>query len=334
MDKLISERQKVEMFKSHKSRFARPLIIGFVLFAGCLLIAPFSQGAEQSAAPRTSWSQTVPPAKENNPQEDILAAEKRFEEAQKEFNHGNAAASAQTQPRVQTPRQTPKRSSAVQRRADSNIQVYNGSPETGYAGTWTDPVTGDTVTSVIAPTPRTTTSQMQNYPIIIEPQVSGAGWYGYDSSGSQQDWPQWPGHPGDNGYPPSPAPAPAPSFPPSNQPGPAYGPFPGYVPNNPVPPFSPGYRPLRPGSAAWPGNGGLPPQPPSNNPGWPPSYQPAPPNAWQPNSPGTPGWVPPSYQPAPPNAWQPNKPPSGWRPGGGFRPVRPIMVPGANPQPR
>lgn len=330
---------------------------GACIALALLLSCPaMSWAAEQAGGVRSSASQAAP-INESNPQEALLAAEKRFEEAEKDFNKGASQADPATGSGSSISRTTP--GSGIQTNStrpyyeDPRIQAYQGSPETGYAGTWSDPATGDIITSVIAPSPQYSNGQAQNYPIVIEPQVYGTGWSGSDTSSSgssswqggwQNDSPQWPGHPGDNGYPPPPPP------PPASNPGlsgyPSYGPFPGYVPNNPVPPFPTGHRPLRPtagpgmmpnpggpGPSGMPGQPGYPGVPPTT--GWPPSYQPAPPNAWQPNAPGTPGWVPPSNQPAPPNAWQPKpqRPPSGWRPGGGFQPIHPIQVPGAQPFP-
>lgn len=318
-----------------------PILAGAVLFV-CGQFEPAMGAAESS--PRQSWSRTPPPIDESNPQAALLAAEKRFEEAQKSFNQQAPAPSQEARQNAEARRPLPQSNSTMPGAYDDpRISAYQGSPETGYSGTWTDPATGDIITSVIAPAPQQAYGQMQNYPIIIEPQVSGMSWDGSSSSqwqpgsnsGWQSGWPQWPGHPGDNGYPPPPPPANMPGM----MPSPGMGQLPGYIPNNPLPPFAPGYRPLRPGQGmpvqgGAPFPGAQPGMPPAGNSGWPPSYQPAPPNAWQPNAPGTPGWVPPSYQPAPPNAWQPGRPPSGWRPGGGFRPVRPIIVPGSNPGPR
>lgn len=334
-----------------------------------------AMAASPEATPQASWSQSPPPLDEANPQAAILAAEKRFQEAEKDFSkaedaeakaalsgaasvpaQANANQKASSTGNAQKSAQAPSAASApktpaapAQPQVDPREQAMQGSPETGYAGTWKDPATGDIITSVIAPTQQPEYNQSQNYPIIIEPQVSGSDWSSANNSW-QPGWPQWPSYGGDNGYPVSP---PMPQQRP--MPMPPMWRNPGMLPNNPPPPFPPGYRPLRPNGPGmgWqpgppppnpnfpnpgmppapgqPGNPGImPPPPPSNNPGWPPSFQPAPPNAWQPNAPGTPGWVPPSFKPAPPNAWQPNH---GINPG--FRPLPPVpgtlpMLPGGN----
>lgn len=197
-----------------------------------------------------------------------------------------------------------------------------GSPDTGFAGTWTDPANGDVITSVIAPTPPAST---QSYPVYVEPHINGAGWNGtswdsgpWGSSSWNNNWnngwqsngaPQWPGYPGDPGYmPPPPPPSQVPVIPPYATGQPPYlPPTPGLnMPSYP-PPRHPGYRPLRPG------NGNPPPPPPGQ--GWNSGAVPPPGAGWQQN----PG-LPPNHGFRPPSQFQPNP---GFQPGGnqGFRPL-------------
>lgn len=225
---------------------------------------------------------------------------------------------------------------------DPRQQALQGSSATGYAGTWTDPATGDVVTSVIAPAPQP--AQSQNYPIIVEPQVSGNAYsgnqyYGWQGGYGNSGWSQWPTSPDNPGYPPNapsqnvpynqpPPPGwhapypgqPYPGFNPYPYQGPlGWQPYPGYGPPHPggnaiqpgqpgfmPPPFPPGYRPLRPNAA--PGNMPAPgwQQPGASNPG----------GIWQPglNPPGNagpaPGIKPLPMQPSG-NTWNNSRPPAG-----------------------
>lgn len=243
-----------------------------VLLAGHICMAADAQ-------PRTSWGQEM----RNDVDQDVKAAEKEMQKAGRELekaadDFGGMPGVSPAQSLKTSPAQTTSKKplSNVQRHPvvmstksheDPRGQALQGSPETGYAGTWKDPATGDIMTSVIAPAPRQDNVQ-QAYPIIVEPQVSGSGWYQGNSgwapvwngsgSGWQQppgNWPQWPGYPGDSGYLPPPPPPPAPNMrpvPPGVPPNQPYNPdFPTYNPYNPSwtpfpPPEHPGYRPLRP----------------------------------------------------------------------------------------
>lgn len=137
----------------------------------------------------------------------------------------------------------------------------------GYMGTWVDPKNGDIVTSVIAPTRRNQSQDYQNYPIIIEPYVSGwgnnygnnwnGGWGNSGWAGPHGPGQQVPGYP----FPPA-----YPGFQPSGQvPGYPFPPSPpGYGPT-PPPPHGPNYAPSLPGQGNPPGRPGIPGNP--NNPG-------------------------------------------------------------------
>lgn len=253
-------------------------------------------------------------------QQDMRKAEKEFEQAAGQFSGGNSQNGKSGQRTGQTSwsdvnssttTSSGQSNNAASQKPDARAQALQGSPETGYAGTWTDPATGDIITSVIAPTPPQ--NQSQNYPIIIEPQVSGGDW-GYNNgnnynSGWQNGWPQWPGYVGEPGYgtvPPPPPPGfrppgyfpppPAPSFPPNGI-GPNI-----WHPNFPIPPH-PGYRPLRP----------YPPKPGIWQPGMkPPAWQPGmKPPSWQPGMNPLPN---PGFNPHPPSpGFMPGNPP-GWKP--------------------
>lgn len=249
-------------------------------------------------------------------QADLLRAEKQFERTSREFG-------SQEQNPGQAPARNPAQSNSSQlngqlswseassggqpaqpapRVPDPSAEALRGSPETGYAGTWTDPATGDIITSVIAPKP-SANQNAQSYPIIIEPQVDGGDWgaYDYGYGGGYGGWPQWPTSPAGPGYGPGFGPSPYPGphgqgFNPPPPPGmihPPLGQFPG--------PSHPGYRPLRP-------------NPPPFGPGQTPGMTP-PPGSWQhgmmppPPPPGG-GWNP-GMNPPPP----PNNPGSLWRPG-------------------
>lgn len=219
--------------------------------------------AEPATSARPSWQAAPPPLDEGNPQAALVQAKKRFQQAEADFTTAeNREANAALNPPQKTATTTsePAAASAPQaaqqaapQASDPRAEALQGSPETGYAGTWKDPATGDIVTSVIAPTPQPSASQTQNYPIIVEPQVSGTGWGGNwsGSNGSwNPEWPQWPGYPGNNGYPVPPPTQPSYPKPEPPFPGPVSGnwhqPFPVPQPPNQAPPFPPGYRPLRP----------------------------------------------------------------------------------------
>ena len=232
--------------------------------------------------------------------------------------------------------------------------ALQGSPETGYAGTWTDPATGDIITSVIAPTPQNS-QDSQNYPIIIEPNVGS-----WDNSGNNgviyggglnPQWPTTPDNPGwsnNPGFQP-PYPSPNPPFPP------AMGiPWQNYYPSPALPPnFHPGYRPLKPpkpvigngpsfnpGMTPPGGNWGSGPSSPGPNPGnnqWGPSwgngtkppsnpgnFPNRPPNAGNfPNNSWNNGWnQPPSNGQLPNNGWNNN-----WNGPSNHRPGQPAVAP-------
>ncbi len=188
-------------------------------------------------------------------------------------------------------------------------QVFQGNSAQGYIGTYRDPANGDIVTSVIAP--KRPVQNQQNYPIIVEPQVTpgtGNGWSGnFGNSG-------WSGGNWGNGN----------RFPPAGIGGGSGNSFlPGLRPPSPPGPvFPPWQKPPYPGQSI-PGQNipgqGTPGQNPWPNPGWPPSA------GWQPNLPPGSGWQPnPSWQPNP--GWQPI-----WRPDAGWRPPswpRPPLIPG------
>ena len=325
----------------------------FVLHSGPSL----AMAATPETSARPSWQSTPPPLDEENPQAALNQANKRFQKAEEDFSaaekrEANAALN-QASKSIPAPSAANPESPSVQQPAqtqDPREQALQGSPETGYAGTWKEPGTGDIITSVIAPTAPSTSSQYQNYPIIVEPQVSGTNWSGSgngwsdESNGWNSSWPQWPGYPGNNGYP---------VYPPSSSssspyPGPGHWrPYPQppmHPPFNPQPPFPPGYRPLRPmhpGSGGVAGTPGVMPNPEfPSNPVMPPSGQnPFPPNSgpgpqqppWGGNGPATPsipgynppaiipGYNPPAvipgYTPAPPPSGGANFPVSPANPG-------------------
>lgn len=330
------------------------LALGAIMSMALFIHPWVARGAssETAAPPRNQYNATV---NQDNPQAAILDAEKRFQQAEKEFAKGESQqtkpASGASQKNSQLPLSETQKNPTTQKgqQADPRAQALQGSPETGYSGTWTDPATGDIITTVIAPTPVPAYGQTQNYPIIIEPQVSGYDWGTSGSTwntGSQPGWPQWPGYPGDSGgYPSPPPPPPGRPWP---NPGPMPMPMPG--PEDQPPPFPPGYRPLRPTppSSGWnqgfPNNPGMnqPPNPafPSNpgfnpppNPGFPnnPAFNPEP----NPGMPGAPGFNNPGMNPNPPFPVGPSNP--GLQPGPGAMPngpapgFRPLpMAPGGN----
>lgn len=143
-----------------------------------------------------------------------------------------------------------------------------GSPETGYAGVWTDPDNGDIVTTVIAPTRR----PVDNYadtPIVVQPDIGAWNNYNYGSQGYNPQWSVAPGSPGYPGSHPGQRPYPGP---PSGGYYPSPGHYPphgGYYPPsgpNPPPGVNPNYRPLRPNPGG--NNAQRPPKPEFNIPGW------------------------------------------------------------------
>ncbi len=299
------------------------------LVGASLAIGHMGMAAEE-AKPRASWEQEMG----RDLQKDVRAAEQEMKKEGQELtraaeNLAVSPAPAQQADTQATPpgQSTSKKSmSDAQRQqpmldtraaADPRQQALQGSPETGYAGTWKDPETGDIITSVIAPLPKP--DNTQNYPILIEPQVSGNSWqtnsdswgpiWNGGSSGWQPGWPQWPGYPGDTGTPPPPPPG-APGmkpFPPGMPPVP-----PGVPPNQPYNPAFPTHNPYNP---SWT------PFPPPEHPGYRP-LRPNNPSVWKPGQPGGPGMRPPQNQ-----DWHPNTPPPnpGFRPGispnPGFRPL-------------
>lgn len=266
---------------------------------------------------------------------DLHAAEKQFENGASD-KEGNAAHNpAQKNGRMswseannpQTGAQVPP-----QKQDDPRSQALQGSPETGYAGTWRDPATGDIITSVIAPRPPQG-QNYQNYPIVVEPNVGG-GWGnsggGYDT-GWNGGYPQWPVSPENPGYGPYPGPMPPgvmPPPPPMQMPNASNG----FMPLPPPPDFNPGYRPLRPHPGGMPWQPGQKPpqwgQP--SNPGMPPQPGgPRPPQWGQPgfNPGGQPGSKPPQWGQSGSNPGMPGQP--GFNPGGSRPPQNPgIWRPG------
>lgn len=186
----------------------------------------------------------------------------------------------QAQPEAEAPaRQVPQQKRQPAKTPGAQVTSNTAPGYDGYMGTWVDPNNGDIVTSVIAPTRRNQNQDYQNYPIIIEPDVSGWGnnWNnGWNNSGwSNSGW-AGPHGPGQQvpGYPYPPA---YPGFQPSGQvPGYPFPPSPpGYGPP-PPPPNGPNYAPSLPGQGNPPGRPGIPGNP--NNPGglMPPVPPPAP----------------------------------------------------------
>lgn len=247
--------------------------------AGCLALLIWinmgsARAAETGAEDITAASQAM------------QGAEKDFQRAEEDFRNAvnaNAAQTTATMPLSGMNAQTSTTyagtgagaaASSAQTMAGTASPVLQGSPETGYAGTWTDPRNGDIITSVIAPTPR----QSQNYgqyPIIIEPNIgswNSSGGSGSNWSGNNPQWPTtpdnpgWGTSPGSNFAPASPPPPPPPFTGPGNYP--AGGNF---YPSPPLPPnFHPGYRPLYPPAPGhWqnPGGPGGASRPPSIPPG-------------------------------------------------------------------
>lgn len=262
---------------------------------------------------------------DTNPQADMLAAEKEFEEAGKAFEATSKATGNLSQKTGQMSwsdfasgktRQIPDTGQTSTANAMPQLQ---GSPETGYAGTWTDPANGDIVTTVIAPRPQQNSYPSQ--PIIVQPDVDGWN-YAQNNGGYLPQWPVAPGNPGYPGTPP--AQYPGGSMPPQYypQPGPSYFP---HLPSG----VQPGYRPLRPTqrppSASLPGQnpaGNMPPTPEYNIPGWkpfPPSGNQAPMYPAGGPTPPTPEYNIPGWKPFPPSGNQAYPP----RPFNGMRPPMP-----------
>lgn len=266
-----------------------------------------------------------------SPQRDMREAQRDLEAAARDFPNANPAGSSQKTGRINwsdlPAAAAPQPSGTKTPAANPSPATLQGSPETGYAGTWTDPATGDIVTSVIAPR-RQQPSYQSTMPIIVEPDISSwgysgnQGWQGGYGPQQGQSWPQWPNNPGEPGYP-------GPGNPPSQYPGPMpmrpmnpMAPMgPSYAHPSLPPGYQPGYRPLRPQ-----------PHPGQGNPGgiWNPNMP-----AW-PSEPGgkpqTPEFNIPDWKPFPPanNQWAPNAPEyniPGWKPfppsNNQFRPPRP-----------
>ncbi len=302
-------------------------ILALGMFMAC---APMVFAAESGA-----FGASSPP--NGDPASEMQAAEKDFDKAAGEFANG-----AQRTTRRSFSETAGAQGAAMPNQAtgqrDPRQEALQGSPATGYSGTWTDPATGDIITSVIAPTPPQ--NQSQNYPMIIEPQVApdwnGNGW---GNNGYNPGWgggwqgngqgPQWPS-PGDPGYLPPPPP-PHGGWHQGSWHNPSY--HPGYYPS-PKPPanFNPNYRPLRPnrppqaaqpGQGNWlPGMGGQPSRPPANGSIWNPGN-----NMWggQPPMAPPPGMNPGMHPGMNPGHWGGGRPPMGPPPGGWG---------GGRPQPR
>lgn len=217
-----------------------------------------------------------------SPTQSMQEAQKDLNQAAAEFNQAKGSQQQTRQAPLSEVLNPPAPVASNQPQPPQTNPALQGSPETGYAGTWTEP-NGDVVTSVIAPRPPQ--NQSQNYPMIIEPQVSGGNYYpsydnnGYPGTSAPSQWPTTPDNPGyttGNGqY--IPYPGWMPPYP--GQPYPGFNPYPGmnyppgyWHPNTPyvnqpmypgpnLPPnFNPSYRPLVP-PAQPPAN------PPANNPG-------------------------------------------------------------------
>ncbi|MBD5607484.1 MAG: hypothetical protein HDQ93_01360 [Desulfovibrio sp.] len=276
-------------------------------------------------------AQSMAPGMEN-PQADMRAAAEDLEQASRAFSTGAGSAQKSdqmswsdfSQGKIPAPAQAQHREESAQ-----FTPPLVGSPETGYSGTWTDPATGDIVTSVIAPVPRQNDLSYST-PIVVQPDI---GSWNYSNSYSQNGGAQWPVAPGNPGYPGS---TPNYNVPP---PPPQYNPHPGgyYPPHYPNPPVGvqPGYRPLRPYPGGNPGGGQVsrPPSPPNSggNPGNP--GQPLPPAQPEYNIPGWKPFPPAGNRPYPGPVqpeynipgWKPF-PPAGnqaYPPGGFRRPPRP-----------
>ena len=245
-----------------------------------------------------------------SPQADMQAAAKDLQRAGSAFSSGAGSAQKSDQMSWSDFSQGKATSPRSQSRDPEGrfSPPLVGSPETGYAGTWTDPQTGDIVTSVIAPAPRQN-EQTYSTPIVVEPDI---GSWNYSNSNTQNGGYQWPVAPGSPGYPGS-----APNYNSPTPPPHYYNPHPGgyYPPSRPNPPVGvqPGYRPLRPYPGGWHA-GSLPPQPEYNIPGWkpfPPAGNRPYPGPVQPEY-NIPGWKP--FPPAGNQAFPPGGFGHQWRP--------------------
>ena len=260
---------------------------------------------------------------------DLQKAEKEFAAAGNVVDEGTTgrttwsqlgdSAAEQAQPEAEAPAKAGKSPQAKRQPAKMpGAQVTSNTAPgyDGYMGTYVDPDNGDIVTSVIAPTRRNQNQDYQNYPIIIEPDVSGwgnnwnNGWNNSGWAGPHGPGQQVPGYP----YPPA-----YPGFQPSGQvPGYPFPPSPpGYGPA-PPPPNGPNYAPSLPGQGNPPGNpnnpGGLMPPVPPPGPGFGPGPAIKPPVPPKPNfGPGYPPLLPPQSGPG-------NRPGFGHGPNFGHRP--------------
>lgn len=251
---------------------------GIVLMAMCFALCPICVDGGKHYVARAAETPAEDMSAANSA---MQGAEKDFQQAEKDFNQAMQTTSAQktgTQSWSEASGQTSSSTSVTPKKMSdpANPSLY-GSPETGYAGTWTDSATGDIITSVIAPTPPATQNS-QNYPIVVEPNVGDWGYSGNSGGNWSGGYPQWPVSPDNPGYGTYP-PVQGPPFTPPPGPG-GFGP--NFYPSPPLPDnFHPGYRPLRP-------NGPMnrPNQPPFSQPGFAP-WTPHPGNQWQP---GFNGW--------------------------------------------
>lgn len=282
------------------------IIYSFTIVALCFFLDSYCDAANESQGGFM-----------NGAQSEFAQAQKELDQAAREFEKEADQVSRGWQQNGQTSwsqasTATPESQQAPQRQATPAESALQGSPETGYAGTWTDPANGDVVTTIIAPKPPVQNSQ--NYPIIVEPQVNG-----YGGQSPYTGWSNWPTSPDNPGYPSSwPG---AGQNPPYNQPPPPGWhpyypgqPYPGFNPYPyPYPQPYPGY-----GHGSWGGQPMLPPGPGSNPPPFNPNYRPLRPaqgnngSLWQPGmTPAFPGGQPP--QPGQPGG-VPGNPSQGWRP--------------------
>ncbi len=299
------------------------------LLAGLALCLPLFMAAPAFGA-------SGPAADFSEGQRNLDAAGKDLQKAEKEFAAaGNVvdegttgrttwsqlgdSAAEQAQPEAEAPAEAGKSPQAKRQPAKMpGAQVTSNTAPgyDGYMGTYVDPDNGDIVTSVIAPTRRNQNQDYQNYPIIIEPDVSGwgnnwnNGWNNSGWAGPHGPGQQVPGYP----YPPA-----YPGFQPSGQvPGYPFPPSPpGYGPA-PPPPNGPNYAPSLPGQGNPPGNpnnpGGLMPPVPPPGPGFGPGPAIKPPVPPKPNfGPGYPPLLPPQSGPG-------NRPGFGHGPNFGHRP--------------
>ncbi len=299
------------------------------LLAGLALCLPLFMAAPAFGA-------SGPAADFSEGQRNLDAAGKDLQKAEKEFAAaGNVvdegttgrttwsqlgdSAAEQAQPEAEAPAKAGKSPQAKRQPAKMpGAQVTSNTAPgyDGYMGTYVDPDNGDIVTSVIAPTRRNQNQDYQNYPIIIEPDVSGwgnnwnNGWNNSGWAGPHGPGQQVPGYP----YPPA-----YPGFQPSGQvPGYPFPPSPpGYGPA-PPPPNGPNYAPSLPGQGNPPGNpnnpGGLMPPVPPPGPGFGPGPAIKPPVPPKPNfGPGYPPLLPPQSGPG-------NRPGFGHGPNFGHRP--------------